>query len=181
MDDLMETNPGQAYCILKKMGAQPGDCYDSNTFTLPSHESVNLPNQQSAEHIAQHFATISQEYSPLNISGLPVCVQAQLEKDIIPPLVSEYETYTKILSAKKPKSGVPGYMPKTIVQEFAPELSTPVCLIINNIVTSGEWPSKWTMEYVTPIGKIPLPESEDDLRPISLKGGSREKKYFTRK
>ena len=36
MDDLMTTNPGKAYSILKKMGAAPGDCIESNTFTLPS-------------------------------------------------------------------------------------------------------------------------------------------------
>ena len=29
--DLRESNPGQAYSILKRMGAQPGDCID--TFT----------------------------------------------------------------------------------------------------------------------------------------------------
>ena len=36
MDELMECKPGQAYSVLKRMGAQPGDCIDSNTFTLPS-------------------------------------------------------------------------------------------------------------------------------------------------
>ena len=39
MDDLKQTKPGQAYSILKKMGAQPGDCINSNTCTLPAHES----------------------------------------------------------------------------------------------------------------------------------------------
>ena len=33
---------------------------------------------------------------------------------------------------------------------------------------SGVWPDEWKLEYVTPIGKKPYPESEDDLRPISL-------------
>ena len=32
---------------------------------------------------------------------------------------------------------------------------------------SFEWPAQWKVEYVTPIGKIPEPQSEDDLRPIS--------------
>ena len=41
-------------------------------------------------------------------------------------------------------------------------------MIINRIVKSGEWPAQWRLEHVVPIGKIPLPESEDDLRPISL-------------
>ena len=70
--------------------------------------------------------------------------------------------------AKKPKSVVPGDLPRTVIQEFAPELATPACMIINNIVQSGQWPQKWKMEWVTAIGKIPIPETEDDLRPISL-------------
>ena len=50
MDALKETKPGQAYGILKKMGAQPGDCLEeSNTFTLPAHESESLTIEQSAE------------------------------------------------------------------------------------------------------------------------------------
>ena len=54
-----------------------------------------------------------------------------------------------------------------ITQEFAPELSEPVSRIINSIAKTAEWPSQWKLEHVVPIGKIPMPESEDDLRPIS--------------
>ena len=58
--------------------------------------------------------------------------------------------------------------PKLITQEFSPELSTPVSRIINTMFQSGEWPTHWKVENVVPIGKVPIPESEDDLRPISL-------------
>ena len=159
MDDLKQTKPGQAYSILKKMGAQPGDCIDSNTFTLPAHESESLTDLQSAERIATHFAAISQEFPPLEVSRLPVRVQTQLQTDVVPPEVSVYDTYLKILFANKSKSGVPGDLPKTIVKEFAPELATTLCKIINNIVKSGQWPLQWKLEYVTAIGKIPLHSS----------------------
>ena len=36
LDGLMTTNPGKAVSILKKMGAAPGECLESNTFSLPS-------------------------------------------------------------------------------------------------------------------------------------------------
>ena len=84
------------------------------------------------------------------------------------PVISDYNVYCKIQAAKKPKSGVPNDLPKVINQEFSPELSKPVGRIINNIVQSGQWPTQWKLEYVSAIGKIPMPESEDDLRPISL-------------
>ena len=168
MDALMQSKPGQAYGILKRMGAQPGDCIDSNGFTLPVHVTENLSDEQSAERIACHFAAISQEFPPLNTNSLPERVQKQLNTDKVPPLISDYDVYCKILSAKKPKSGVPGDIPRDITKEFAPELSAPVSIIIQNIVQSGEWPDQWKMEYISAIGKIPLPETEDDLRPISL-------------
>ena len=71
-----------------------------------------------------------------------------------PPVIEDYEVYDKIKSAKKPKSGVPGDLPCRITKEFAPELAKPVGRIIISICRT--------------IGKIPIPETEDDLRPISL-------------
>ena len=55
-----------------------------------------------------------------------------------------------------------------MIKEFSVELSGPLYKVYNNIVQSASWPQQWKIEYVTPIGKIPIPESEDDLRPISL-------------
>ena len=48
------------------------------------------------------------------------------------------------------------------------ELANPLSNLCNNIVQSSIWPQQWKVEYITPIGKIPVPLSEDDLRPIAL-------------
>ena len=120
-----------------KSPAQLGDCIDSNTFTLPSHESESLTAEQSAERIASYFSQISQEFPPLDIMRLPTHVQRKLQMVSVPPVIEDYEVYKKIREAKKPKSGVPGDIPRTIVQEFAPELAQPVFRIINNIIQSG--------------------------------------------
>ena len=93
IDDLIDTNPGQAYSILKRMGAQPGDCTDDNTFTLPEHASRNLTNEESAELIANHFAEISQEFPPLNVDLLPERVKIELATKSSPPTISEWENY----------------------------------------------------------------------------------------
>ena len=75
LDALREAKPGQAFSVLKRMGAQPGNCADGGTFSLPAHESENLSAEQSAERIADHFASISQDYPPLDIKLLPPQVQ----------------------------------------------------------------------------------------------------------
>ena len=165
---LKDTNPGQAYRILKRLGAQPGDCTDNNTFKLPSHSAENLTNQESAERIASYFSAISQEFSPLDLNKLPARVRCKLETSSSPPIITVQDTLKKMNGAKKPKSGVPGDLPPQITKDFSEELSTPVCGILNNMFQSAIWPEQWRKEYVTPIGKVPQPETEDDLRPISL-------------
>jgi len=168
MEALRDSKPGQAFNILKQMGSQPGDCIDSNTFSLPNHESENLSAEESAECIATYFASISQEFPPLDISSLPAHVQSKLQCVDSPPVITEYEAYREIMAAKKPRSGVPNDLPKQMLQEFAPDLALPVSSIVNNIASTGEWPNPWKLEHVVPISKVPVPETEDDLRPISL-------------
>ena len=93
---------------------------------------------------------------------------SKLETSSTAPTVTIQDTLQKIKGPKKLKSGVPGDLPCQITKDFPEELSVPLCRILNNIFQSATWPKQWQMEYVTPIGKIPLPETEDDLRPISL-------------
>ena len=150
------------------MGAQPCDCTDSNTCTLPQHESESLTEEQSAEPNVEFFARISQEFLPLDVNLLPPHEQSKLQCVSAPPVITEYDAYQKIKSANKPKSIVPGDLSRTVIQEFSPELATPVSMLVNNIFQKYEWPEQWKLEWVTAIRKIPIPETEDDLRPISL-------------
>ena len=167
LNELRNSYPGQASSILKRLGAPPNE-QETNNFSLPTHSAENLSSEQSAERIASHFASISQEFTPLDTSQLPARVQNKLKSTECPPEVSEYETFLTIRSAKKPKSSVQHDLPRKVTMEFAPELALPVTRIINNILKSGIWPSQWKLEEVVPIPKITYPQSEDDLRPISL-------------
>ena len=57
--DIMEEAPGKAYRALRKMGARPGNCNDSGTFTLTNHQDSNLTSKQSVDKMAEYFAAIS--------------------------------------------------------------------------------------------------------------------------
>ena len=74
------------------MGAQPGDCTDSNSFTLQQHESESLSSEESAERIASYFSHISQEFPPLSVQSLPPRVQSKLQGVSQPPTI-EYECH----------------------------------------------------------------------------------------
>ena len=80
-----------------------------------------------------------------------------------PPFIEDYKLYNKIKSAQKNKSGVPGDLPRRVTMDFAPELAKAVGRIIRSICRTGLWPAQWKVEMVTAIGKIPIPESEDEL------------------
>ena len=121
--ELKESKPGQAYSTLKRMAAQPGDCTDSKTFTLPEHENESLTEEESAERIASHFALISQELPPLDEGCLPTRVQTKLKSAECPPIISDYEAYRKIREAKKPKTGVPNDLPKGNCTRIWPRVS----------------------------------------------------------
>ena len=174
VDSLKATNPGKAYTILKKMGAQPGECEESSTFTLPGH--VNLTISEAADKIAEHFSKISREYPPLNRETLPDRVSQKIknpESESEVPKIFEHDVYKRISQANKPKSGVPGDLPRKLVSEFGPELALPISKIFNNIIKSAKqgtakWPASWKLEFGTPLQKVPDPQSEDDLRIISL-------------
>ena len=81
----------------------------------------------------------------MDVNCLPMRVQTKSKDTKHLPVISYYDVYCKIQSAKKPKSGVPNDLPKVINQEVSPELSKPVGRIINNIVQSGQWPTQWKL------------------------------------
>ena len=108
------------------MGAQPGDCTDSQTFTLPSHQADGLTDKQVAEKIAEYFASISKEFLPLDVNTLPERVKCRLRTKSVPPVITEFECYQKIVAAKKPQSAVPGDLPSPVLKELSIELAKPL-------------------------------------------------------
>ena len=168
---LKEDDPGTAYRNMKKLGAQPGDCADEGSFTLLSHLEQGLSDEESIERIAEHFAHISQEFPPFNYNLLPESVKVKLDSPVLEsdiPIISDFDVYNKIRKSKKPRSSVPGDLPRRIVQEFGPELATPAAKIYRNIAQTGHWPKPWRLEYGTPLQKQANPVNEAQLRIISL-------------
>ena len=156
---------GSSYKALMKLGSGKND--DTN-FEIPSHVEQNLSAEESAEVIADYFSSISQEFDPIDSSRFTPDLKEKLQLANEPtPIIEEYQVYRKILAAKKPNSSVPGDLPKKVVASFAVELSQPVKIIFNEIISSANYPRPWVVENQTPIPKVSPTTSEDDLRNIS--------------
>ena len=168
--DLKLSNPGKSYSILKRMGAPPGSCESEGTFTLQNHQEQNLSTEESIEQIAQYFAQISQEYPPLDLEHLPqrVCENLDTSDTSEHPKLSVKDVSEQIQKSKKPKSGVPGDLPKKLTEKFYDELAIPLTVIYQNIIHTKEWPAAWRTEYGIPLQKQANPDTEDQLRIISL-------------
>ena len=167
--EVTEGKRGSAYSALKKLGLRPGEV-SQPLFQLPQHVNNNLTLAESAEKIADFFSSVSQEYSPLNISTLPPNIKnylttAQAGETV--PRLSVASVYRKLVKAKKPNSIVPGDLPKKVIKKWAANLAVPVSSIYNNISCTAVYPDQWKVEYQIPVPKVYPPESEDDLRNIS--------------
>ena len=84
------------------------------------------------------------------------------------PNIEDWQVFEAIIKTKKPKSGVPGDLTRKIMQEFGAELTTPVVKIFRGIIRTNTWPRDWAIEHGIAQRKCPNPETEKNVRLISL-------------
>ena len=161
-----EGERGSIYQILKRLSLRPGDSPHS-VFQLPDH--AELSHTQAAEIIATHFSSISQEYTPLDVSCLPPNIRAWLELSDqgLRQRLSVRAVERRISKAKKPHGLVPGDLPKKLVQICTSTIAYPASIIFNHITQTGQYPCSWKIEHQVPLPKVPCPESLDDIRNIA--------------
>ena len=137
---------------------------DGVTGDFSVDELIGLPDDAQAEKIADHYASISQEYKPVLADDFPEYAKPS---NIAPPRVSRSKVEKLIKSMNKKSAGVPGDVPMRIIAEFSYEFSKPLAHLINHCFSQGTYPKLWKMEFVTPVPKVFPPEKIKDLRKIS--------------
>ena len=150
---MREGKRGSIYPALKRMGSRLFE-NKQDGFQIKEHVELNLTPNQSAEKIANHFSSISQEFAPLNLSTLPANVQSFLrtyDRNVAPKL-STFDVHSRIKKAKKPNGLVPGDLPKKLVQHCADTLSIPATIIFNEIkqVQSSQVSGRWSTKLLFP-------------------------------
>ena len=158
VNELKDTDPGRWYKMAQRIGAVD----QMNDGEVSVEQLEGLSNQQSAELIAQHFSSVSNEYSPLNRNDLPCYLPSER-----PPQVDEIDVHKKINKLKKTRSTFNIDIPNKLRKEFSPELSCPLADIINNCLLEQYYPKLWKYEMITPAPKVSHPKLIKDLRKIS--------------
>ena len=131
-----------------------------NLTNIPELADKTVDEQVSI--INNHFGNICKKYPPLdrNFKLRETGHEVSLKN------VTEVDTY-KMLRKYSKKSLGPNDLPQKILQEFAPELATPYCDIINCALRSGIFPDAYKKAEIVPIPKVNPPRTLSDLRPIS--------------
>ena len=157
--DLKLSNPSQWYSKLKRICS-----YDQHKSDPVIVDSIkHLTDKQQAEVIADKFAKVSQEYSPLKTEEIKV---PEFPESAIPAF-HPGQVKKKLEKVKTNKSVPPNDIPPKIIKMFAAELAVPLCDIINASMRLGAWSKLYKAEIVTPVPKCFPPKSPDELRNIS--------------
>ena len=126
-------------------------------------EQLNgLDNKQAAQAVAEHFASVSNEYSPIYLQQLPCYLLSPK-----PEQVTEYRVFEKLNKLKNIRSTLDIDLPNKLRKEFSVELTTPMTDITNTCLNQQCFPTLWKKELITPVPKITHPKVLKDLRKIS--------------
>ena len=120
-------------------------------------------DEEQCELIADKFAEVSNLYEPLKRDK--IVFPSFSRKDL--PVFTEVNVIEAIKALDSSKSTQKLDIPAKVLKYFSGKISKPLTKIINNCIQQGVWPSIYKSEIVTPVPKVPNPQSIDDLRNIS--------------
>ena len=130
--DLKTKKPGQWYSALKHITA-----YDQQKCQSVNVEEIShLTDQEQAESIAEKFAEIQNEYSPLKTDDIKV---PNFSENDVPQFLPS-QVWLILSKLKTNKATVPGDFPVKLIQLFAAYLAEPLTDIINTSIRRGEYP-----------------------------------------
>lgn len=152
---VVESNNTRAYFRAVKQLTE-GDC--SNDGWSIDRMFPGKSEQEIAEHVADFFNSISQEYTPL----------AEVEPVDSSCFCPEfYKIAERLRAIKKPNSHVPGDINKRLVSKFSDALAIPLWIVFDRAFRESTWPTPWKTETVTVIPKTSSPKSLSELRNLS--------------
>ena len=138
VEELKRTDTGKWYSVMKKIVG----VYQMTRKKLSIKSLEGLSDRECAEAVAQSFAAVSLEYSPLDRSKLPAFLPGGR-----PEQVNIFQVMNRIKRIGRTKSTLPIDIPDRLQTECALDLAEPMTDIINTCLRDGSFPRTWRREY----------------------------------
>ena len=145
------------------MNDMSGRSRKTTHFSL-QHDGTTLSHQELVDSLNDFYVSVNADIPSLDITTFPTFLRSNEVGQTIQP----YEVCKKLLSIKPSETHGPDNIPCRVLNKFAYELAATITTIFNVSLTNGIVPGMWKDSNITPIPKIKLATSEDDIRPISL-------------
>ena len=159
VEDFKEGNPGQWYSLLKRLCSA-----DQLKSEQPECEEIkDKSDQEQAELIADRFAAVSNEYSPVDADKISIPAGGKP-----PPKFTPLDVLNQLMKLKAKKATAPEDIPSALIRENAEFICVPLSHILNTCVARGEYPRVWKIEAQTPIPKEYPVLKIEMLRNISI-------------
>lgn len=131
IQSLKTTNPRQWYKNLKKLAD-----YDAKEEKPIVEEIKDLTDGEKAEHIAESFSKISNEYAPLDRSKIlleDICEAGSFR-------TNAKEVFEAINSLNANKAVPTNDVPTRVLKRFSSLLCEPITELVNDRIAEGVWP-----------------------------------------
>ena len=124
------------------MGARIGEDVDSTNLNLPQFEGKE-PNQ-IADDMAAHFASILQQFEPVDVNRLPREIRNEISDFKIEemPTITEERVANLILKTSNTKRGTKGDIPPALIKASLPATNGVITNLFNKIAVTGKWPER---------------------------------------
>ena len=151
-----ESNPGKFFNHLQSLLGTSSQGKWSPLQMYPGTDKKEVAN-----NLATFYNDISNQYKPLDLNKIPRTFDRLL------PVLTAEDVIKGMKASKKPASTVPGDIPAILYNMHTSKLAPPVTHLFNLITSTGQWPEKWKVEYVTVIPKTTDPQHPSECRNIS--------------
>ncbi len=102
------------------------------------------------------------------MTNIPEPEKEEVRRKMGPVVVGERDVEKKIQKLRKVAAPGPDGIKPSLLQQFSSSLITPLTIIFNKSLETGEVPEGWKKEYVTPIFKKGTKGCPGNYRPVSL-------------
>ena len=169
INDLIVNNRSKTFSNLSNSSTK--ELWQSIKLNSVNSHSVSYPCLQDVNAVNHYFASVSYDNNlKLNYDSVYLTsnsnVNIQLDDSFncdINVLIDEY----LLRNLKRTSPGIDN-IPSWVFKQCSYELSSVVCHIFNYSLLSGELPDQWRKAIVTPIPKVPNPQTITEFRPISV-------------